>query len=114
MDLDLALVQNRIEPLASAVSVEKIRKGFSADQKYRVATQERTVYLLRVSSLSQWTRKQDEFHILQRMRDYQVQSPVPVSMGLLPDLQLCYYVVSYVEGEDAQDTLPGLFTAGSI
>ena len=107
MDLDLALVQDRIEPLASAVSVEKIVKGFSADQKYRVATQDGTVYLLRVSSLSQLARKQDEFHILQHMRDYQVQSPVPVSMGPLPDLQLCYYVVSYVEGEDAQDALPG-------
>lgn len=107
MDFDLALVLRRIPLLAPAVSAEKLMKGFSADEKYRVATDDGAVYLLRVSPLSEWPRKQDEFNIMRRMRDYQVQSPLPVRMEPLPDLQLCYYVISYIEGEDAQDVLPG-------
>ncbi len=105
LELDLKLVQERIGPLASAVSLEEIKRGFSADRKYRVVTGEGSVFLLRVNLLSDWPRKQDEFYILQQMQHYRVKSPRPICAGQLPDLQLCYYVVSYIEGEDAERSL---------
>lgn len=94
--------------LPDAVRMEQIHKGFSSDQKFRVDLANGEKCLLRVSPLSDWQRKQEEFAILKALESMGVKTSRPLEQGTADDEGLCFMVLSYVEGEDARDQLPQL------
>jgi len=96
----------RIPRLHSAQKIEEIRKGYSFDKKYLVVVNKHEKYLLRTSNVQEYARKTTEFAILKEMKQLNVRSPEAVEIGVLEDLEICYSIYSYVEGEDAKSLLP--------
>ncbi|MGG1661055.1 phosphotransferase family protein [Brevibacillus sp. NRS-1366] len=104
----LEQLQKEVRSLQNAVRIEKILKGFSTDEKYRIDMVNGEKRLLRVSSLEQREQKKAEFEILQTIESYGVNASLPIEFGVWEDRGLCFMVLSYLEGEDARDMLPGL------
>jgi len=107
MEMEISEVQKYISPLQKATSITKINKGFSADGKYLVYEGgDKPVYVLRTAAFKQTERKRGEFDVIGRVYDLSIQTSEPVAFGTIEELDLCYMVLRYVEGEDASERLP--------
>ena len=82
--------------------MEKIDKGWSNDQKYRI-NQESQSYLLRVSSLKQQTRVQTMFEKMKRVHDLSIPICKPISYEIIEDE--IHAIYQYIEGKDLRDVL---------
>lgn len=97
-----------IPSLADAMQITPIREGFSFDRKYLVIHRDGRKLLLRTAELRHYDRKRAEYEVMQAIRKYDAKSPIPLEMGKIMPLGLCYYILSYIEGEDARRVLPQL------
>ncbi|QWU13551.1 Predicted kinase, aminoglycoside phosphotransferase (APT) family [Paenibacillus sophorae] len=91
--------------LHTGATIIPINKGYSGDHKYRVM-QNGSSYLLRIFDGGLYRNKQTEFEVLKTMEAYGVKCSRPLEIGRLPDAGLGYYVLTYIEGADAEDQLP--------
>lgn len=105
MEVPIDKLAERVEILRSGCQFQQITKGFSTEQKYIVTTEFDDKVLLRVMPVEQFNRKDKEFGIIQQMYSANVKAPKPITIGKCEDLSLCYYVLSYIEGIDAEDAL---------
>jgi aminoglycoside phosphotransferase (APT) family kinase protein len=62
--------------------------------------------ILRIADQTQWERKRLEFHTLHTLQPFGASIPQPIECGNAEDLQLCYILLSYIDGDDARDILP--------
>lgn len=109
MTLQIEDVQSRIPELRQAIKMERIEKGFSpVDQKYMIILDSGKKLLLRTGAMAQAARKQALHQVLQDLQSYGAQSPLSLATGTWEDLDLCYQLLSYLEGEDVQELLPHL------
>lgn len=106
MEVTIDQLKERIDTLHSSIQVEPINKGFSMEHKYLVITESGDRLLLRVMPIDQFDRKQIEFGIIQEMHYSGVKAPKPITIGKLDDLNVCYYLLSFIHGADAIDGLP--------
>ncbi|MDN4075007.1 aminoglycoside phosphotransferase family protein [Fictibacillus terranigra] len=106
--MKLDWVRTKIRSLSGAEKVEHIPKGFSGDEKYAVTLNDGRVVLLRLAAMEKYERKKSEFQLLNHLMQYPVQSPEAVEIGRLDQMGLCFYVLSYIDGEDASEVLPHL------
>ncbi|KOP71133.1 aminoglycoside phosphotransferase family protein [Cytobacillus solani] len=102
----LEQLKNRIPSLQTSTMIEQINKGFSNDNKYVVKMADGKKYLLRTAAIDQYERKKSEFNLITDLQNYCIQSPQPIAVGKVEELNLCYYLLSYIEGEDARELLP--------
>jgi len=102
----IEVMQKRIPLLQDSIKIEMIHKGFSSDVKYIVYNKKGEKYLLRTAHIEQYSRKKEEFSILAELYKAKVNCPKPIEIGRLVDLEICYYLLSYIAGEDARDLLP--------
>lgn len=102
----LESLQKAVPLLQQAVSVNEIKKGHSADKKYRVDLPEGRTVVLRVASEQQAEQKAQEFAVLQSLASYPIRASKPLAFGVQKELGICYMLVSYIEGDDARDRLP--------
>lgn len=91
--------------LQKAIKIERINKGFSPDQKYRVHLADGTERLLRISEKTAWEQKNAEYAILQILQSMDVKASRPVEKGVLDKSDQCYMILSYIAGEDAKDAV---------
>lgn len=98
-------------------TAEPILKGWSADQKYRISTHDGRSLLLRLSDVSLAEAKQAEFERVRQASALGIPMSSPIAFGVCtgsghqggPDGQpFVYSLLSWIEGEDAQDILPHL------
>ena len=98
-------------------AAEPIHKGWSADRKYRIYTHDGRSLLLRLSEASSADAKKAEFERVSQARALGIPMSSPIDFGLCagsgdqggPDGQpFVYSLLSWIEGEDAQDILPRL------
>lgn len=108
MNVRLDWLQREVPSLKHALRMEQIMKGFSQDEKYRIEMGLGEKRLLRVAKLEQWEQKKAEYEVLQTMQSYNVNASAPIALGRIEDRDICYMLLSYVEGEDARDVLPSL------
>ncbi|SFL35922.1 Predicted kinase, aminoglycoside phosphotransferase (APT) family [Paenibacillus sp. 1_12] len=107
--MDLAAVHRHIASLRHIKKLQMIEKGFSFDGKYFLYVDESVpVYVLRTAPITQSEKKMREFEVVQRVYNQEVTTSEPVEFGTIVELDLCYMVLRYVEGEDAADLLPAL------
>lgn len=95
-----------IPSLRTSKGLELIPKGYSSQLKYKVIRDGGTNWLLRVADIDDHTRMQAEFNMIQLLHNYDVQSPIAVEVGRLDDLGLSYYILTYIDGDDAAEVLP--------
>ncbi len=82
------------------ITKEPINKGWSSDKKYCVSDEKGTKYLLRVSNIEQYDKKQSEFYMMKRVFDLGVPMCRPIEFGKCEDG--VYSVQSWIDGEDAE------------
>ena len=83
------------------IKVEPLLKGWSDDKKY-IAYTDDFKYLLRVSDLSLYNKRLEQFNLLKEVEKLNLNTPKPISFGKLNDTEV-YMLLSYVEGVPAQE-----------
>lgn len=101
------LLFKQISFLQGDVQLEQIHKGYSSDHKY-VVHKEDQLFLLRTFEHKHQATKQIEFEALSKMKEYNVKCSRPLEIGSLAEYDLGYMILSFIEGEDAAEVLPGL------
>ncbi|MEK8127677.1 aminoglycoside phosphotransferase family protein [Paenibacillus filicis] len=81
-------------------------KGYSSDRKYLVRKAGQS-YLLRTFDSQQNTAKQMEYQALEKMKELQVRCSRPLEFGSIPALRIGYMLLTFIEGQDAAEELPG-------
>lgn len=86
--------------------VEPLTKGWSKDKKYILTSKDKK-YLLRVSDISLYDKKKKQFELLQKNEELDINCSRPVEFGKLDEDKI-YMLLTYLEGESAEDVLPRL------
>lgn len=105
MEIPIAQYIERIPVFQAGCEFHKITKGFSPDKKYRVRTPSGSQFLLRVVSADKMERTRTEYHLIQQLHRAQVMVPQPITYGYWEDLRVGFYVLSFIEGQDAEEAL---------
>ena len=88
-------------------AVEEIAKGWSADRKYLVTT-DAGKRLLRISDGEQARAKKKEYETIRKFAALGFPLSAPVAFGLCDGGQSVYMLLTWVEGRDLEEALPGL------
>jgi serine/threonine-protein kinase len=87
------------------VKVEPIHKGWSNDKKYYVETKNDERLLLRVSDISEYKAKQQEFDIMKKISSIGMKMSRPVSFGICENGKSVYQLLTWCDGEEAKEAL---------
>lgn len=97
-----------IKNSSSWLSCEKITKGWSSDEKYKIETQDGQALLLRISDISAYEYKKKEFEIVQKYSKLGFEMSQPLDFGICNGENSCYMLLTFVEGRDLEEALPTL------
>lgn len=84
----------------------RIEKGWSGDKKFCVTTAKGEKYLLRISPLDRAQRRKAEFQHMQQVAALGIPMCLPVEFGTCDEG--VYALQSWIDGEDAEQTIPKL------
>ena len=87
------------------VKIEPIYKGWSGDKKYYVETKNGERLLLRISDISAYKAKQQEFEIMKKMSATGIKMSLPISFGVCENGKSVYQLLSWCDGEEAKEAL---------
>lgn len=90
------------------LSCEKISKGWSSDEKYKIVTCDGRTLLLRISDISAYDYKKKEYEIVEKYSKLGFAMSSPVDFGICNEGKNCYMLLTYVEGKDLEESLPQL------
>lgn len=102
---------SRFFGIASSVdwrSVTPVEKGWSADRKFRVTTEDGVSLLLRLSDAGQREEKKREFGIITKYAQTGINLSAPLEFGICEDGKSVYMLLNWVEGRDLEEVLPEL------
>ncbi|MCI5647820.1 MAG: phosphotransferase [Fusicatenibacter sp.] len=94
------------------ITRDLIRKGWPEDKKYCVTDADGTRYLLRVSDLSAYKKKQMEFQMMQRVEKLGIPMCRPIAFGTCGEG--VYSIQSWIDGEDADEVISSFLKKSSI
>ena len=83
-------------------NIEKLNKGWSKDQKYIVTDISNNKFLLRLSDISLYEKKKEQFELLKKVESLRINASRPIEFGIFNDTQI-YMVLTYLEGIDAEE-----------
>lgn len=90
------------------LSAEKITKGWSSDEKYKIVTDDGQTLLLRISDISAYDYKKKEYEIVEKYSKLGFAMSSPIDFGICNEGKNCYMLLSFVEGKDLEEALPEL------
>lgn len=85
-----------------------ITKGWSNDQKFYVEMLDRRKFLLRISAISNFDRRQSEYDALKEWYSSNIAMPEPIDFGICNKERNVYTLFTWVDGDDAGKILPDL------
>ena len=88
------------------VTKEPINKGWSKDKKYCVTDENGNRYLLRVSDIAEYDKKQSEFNMMKQVSALGVPMCQPIKFGVCDEG--VYSIQSWIDGADAEKVIPTL------
>lgn len=94
-----------IPELNANIRIEKLTKGFSDEKKYIIYHPDSSKSILRILKREDHQRKKTELKILQKLQSECIKCPNPVTVGLSVKLNICYTIVTYIEGDTAEETI---------
>lgn len=101
-------LMQHIPLLKKAISIDQIDKGYSRDEKWVVTMSSGEKYVLRFTDQDQYDKTKTQFELLSQLRRHGVQCAKPVKMGVLDETQQVYYILSFVEGQEAKEIMSQL------
>lgn len=99
---------NEIQCSCEWKTIEKITKGWSADEKYKITTNQGETLLLRLASIDEYDEKKKEFDIITKYSKLGINMSIPVEFGICNENKHVYMILSWVEGQDLETVLPDL------
>lgn len=91
------------------VDVQKIKEGYSDERKYMLIAPGNNNYLLRITEPASEgiiQRKKAEFDIIRNLKPYSDKIPDAPYFGISKDNSLCFMILSFIEGVNAEQSLP--------
>lgn len=104
-NINVQLLKDYIPLVSDSLSVEEIKKGFSSDRKFVIHRQNEKL-LLRVAKLVECNSKNEEYTVLQSLAQLNVKASRPIEIGQIENLDTCYMILTYLDGDDAKYELP--------
>jgi len=104
----LTLSFNDIPDFNNWSIIEPIIKGWSNDKKYYIKTKNGKELLLRISDITEYERKRKEFERLKHLDSMDILMSRPIDFAIFNNGQSVYSLLTWINGEDAQDILPVL------
>lgn len=92
--------------LSDFATVEKIEKGWSHEQKYKVTDKNGQYFLLRITPIEQYEQKKVEFENMQRVSELGIPMCQPIEFGTCDEG--VYSLQSWIDGRDLRDIAPEL------
>ncbi len=89
-------------------TVERVSKGWSRDEKYFIETKDGKRLLLRVSDIGQLGAKKKEYEIISKYSSLGFTMSLPVDFGVFNNGKNVYMLLTWVDGRDLEEALPGL------
>lgn len=86
--------------------VKKIDKGWSDDTKYYIETSDGKKLLLRVSDIAHFDKKQKEYKIVEKYTQLGFEMSFPIEFGVCNDGKNVYMLLTWVVGNDLEQSLP--------
>ena len=108
MKSELTELMNLIPAARGWHSIKPVNKGWSDDIKYRVTTGNGEVCLLRLADASQYEAKKKEYEIIRKYASLGFPMSQPLGFGMTADGSKVFTLLSWVEGRDLEEVLPGL------
>lgn len=99
---------NDIPGYSSWKAVEPISKGWSSDKKYRIITDLGEELLLRISSKEKYENKKKEYEIIGKFSSLGFPMSMPIAFGLCSGGENVFMLLSWVKGQELEETLPTL------
>ena len=90
------------------LTCDKISKGWSSDEKYKINTADGQALLLRISDISAFEQKKKEYEIVEKYAKLGFEMSKPIDFGICNDGKSCYMLLTYIEGRDLEEALPTL------
>ncbi len=104
-------IREQVRAITGYTDVSPITGGFSFEQKYLLTGGDATPYLVRIIHTphqNDLLKKQEEFRILSRLRQYSKLVPRTIAFGTTDDRSLCFMILTYCPGNDAEGILASL------
>lgn len=96
---------NDIPSFETFSKIQIIDKGWSSDKKYYVETKTGEKRLLRISDISEYEKKKNEFDIMKRLSTVGINMSQPLDFGTCDNNKKVYQLLSWCEGEEAKELL---------
>ncbi|MBP1989908.1 aminoglycoside phosphotransferase family protein [Paenibacillus eucommiae] len=99
------IINDLQDPSITHFSVFK--KGFSTATKYILYSKgNKSKYVLKIYGIEKADRRSVEFDLLKRHYSHNVSCPLPVKFGINEEQQICYMILSYLDGVSGDTSLP--------
>ncbi|TCT17195.1 aminoglycoside phosphotransferase (APT) family kinase protein [Natranaerovirga pectinivora] len=85
-----------------------IDKGWSSDKKYYINTNNGEQFLLRLSNISEYHTKKDDYELLKQLDELPVIMSRPLAFDVCNDGNDVYTLFTWVDGKDAERIIPML------
>ena len=102
-------IREQVYELTGFVNVQEIREGYSDERKYLLTPHGDEKYLLRITTPANEDiiqRKKAEFDVIRNLRRYSDKIPDAKYFGISKDNDLCFMILSFIEGVNAEQCLP--------
>ncbi len=86
--------------------IEPVNKGWSGDKKYYATTADGKQFLIRTADISQYEHKKIEFENMKCVATLGIPMQQPVDFGVCNDGKSVFLMLTWVEGDDAEEILP--------
>ncbi len=90
--------------------IEFLDKGWSADKKYSIETDDGRKLIIRLADISEYEKKKVEFNVIGMIHNLGLDISQPISFGTCAGGKMVYILLSWLEGESAERVLPKLDT----
>ena len=87
--------------------ITPLNKGWSKDKKYIITNNDNSKYLLRISDISLYDKKKEQFELLRKVESLNINASKPIEFGILNESKI-YMVLTYLEGVDAEQAVSKL------
>ena len=88
--------------------IKPLNKGLSDDEKYYIKTEDGNCLLLRLNDIAEYENKKIMFEMMKRVAVLDISMTKPVEFGICDNGKKVYQLLTWCEGEKAEELLPEL------
>jgi hypothetical protein len=94
--------------------IDLVDKGWSGDKKYHITTEDNCQLLLRVSDISAFNWKKEEYKVMKMLDSCNILMSRPIDFGVCNDNKSVFTLLTWLEGTEAEVALSALLLKNNI